>query len=261
MSVQQSASPQLSTPSSLTTTWTSLLSWKHGSHLMLHRPSRRTLRRPSSLWLHVHHKSLPRGPTCGDDLAVIHRDSFIVQISTLQGNIRPPSSFVVNIYHPPTQPLGTGFFDELANLLSNVLAKTSKHLLMTGDLNCLEADSALMISLHPSSKFSDLCNWSENRCEVQSPGYCHVKGDSFIENMCWWRMVLTQLNLGWRHRKPVTFSFHCQYNKLSIVRKQLKVRKRTSLLYVNPTANVDSYTDQMVNVLNTATGHFSQNSH
>ena len=101
--------------------------------------------------LHVNCESLSGGPTRGGGLAVVHRDNLVVRTSSLQGECQS-STFelqlvevcadggfiiVANIYRPPTQALSASFFDELTDLLANILTKSSKRLLITGDLNCL----------------------------------------------------------------------------------------------------------------------------
>ena len=53
-------------------------------------------------------------------------------------NVRCGSSSIIvaNIYRPPSLSLSAIFFDEIADLLTNVLATTGRNILLTGDLNC-----------------------------------------------------------------------------------------------------------------------------
>ena len=105
--------------------------------------------------LHVHHDSEQDGPKRDGGLAVVHRDSQVVRNYALQEQSKPTtfelqlvhiragasSIIVANIYRPPSQFGNTVFFDEIANLLTKILATTSKSLFLTGDFYCPGKDS------------------------------------------------------------------------------------------------------------------------
>ena len=105
--------------------------------------------------LHVHRESDQGGPNRGNGLAVIHRDSLVVSNYALQKQSKPTtfelelvhirtgasSLIFAKIYQPPSQFVNPVFFDEMADLLTNILATTSKSLLLTCDFNCLDKDS------------------------------------------------------------------------------------------------------------------------
>ena len=80
-----------------------------------------------------------------------------------------------------------------------------------------------------------------------------MEGDSFVENVsvddagCLsdYRMVLAQLNLGWRRHQPVTFS-HRRLHEIHF--PLFESNLRASSLLINNSASADGYVDQLENV-------------
>ena len=105
--------------------------------------------------LHVHRESEKGGPKRGGGLAVIHRDSLVDRNYALQEQskstkfelqlvyVRAGASSIIiaNIYRPTSQFNNAVFFDEIANLLTNIPVTTRKGQLLTGYFNCPGKDS------------------------------------------------------------------------------------------------------------------------
>ena len=226
--------------------------------------------------LHVHLESLSGGPTRGGGLAVVHRDNLVVRTSSLQGEcrsstfelqlveVRTDGGFIIvaNIYRSPTQALGASFFGELTDLLANILTKSSKHLLITGDLNCSEPNPNNADDRQTS--VFELFGFAQMVRELtRGSNLLHVlacmEGDSFVENvsidnagcLSIHRMVLAQLNLGWRRHQPVTFSYR---RVREIDFPVFESNLRASSLFINPSASADGYVVQLENVLTTELG-------
>ena len=187
--------------------------------------------------LHVHTFTLlqivPGGPTRSGGLAVIHRDGLVVrnfnQLSQAKTStfelqlvtVRTGSKSIVvaNIYRPPnsTSPL-RHFFDELTDVIANILASTSNQLVIVGDVNCP--------GTQPTSVNLDLVSVLDVFCLTQLvPGPTQdnnlldivlIKKDGFIVEevqvddagcLSDHRLVLVQLRIGWRRQTSVTFKY------------------------------------------------------
>ena len=179
--------------------------------------------------LHVLRESEQGGPKHGGGLTVIHRDSLVVRNYALQEQSKPitfelqlvnirTSLIVANIYRPTNQFVNAVFFDEIADLLTNILATTSKSLLLTGDFNypgkasntidarvtaVLEEFGMVQMVSCPTcgNNLPDILTHNEEESVVH---YVRLDDAGCVSDH---QMVLAQLELGWRRLKPVTFSF------------------------------------------------------
>ena len=92
----------------------------------------------------------------GGGLAIIYRDDLSLSSHPLVEKLPSVSSFelqlvrigcsnhattIINIYRPPSSNIGL-FFDELSNVLAEIIVDCNDHLLLCGDLNCASADGS-----------------------------------------------------------------------------------------------------------------------
>ena len=106
--------------------------------------------------LHMHRRSHKH--TRGGGLAVVFRDGLIVKPHSMAGSFSPrtfelqllsitsSSSFtLLNIYRPPSSSSILDFCDELSDILSDLMSRSTNRVIVCGDLNCPGTDQS---SLH-----------------------------------------------------------------------------------------------------------------
>jgi len=222
----------------------------------------------------VHHT--PRHPNAihpsGGGLAFVHRDDIVVKPHPLAVSTAPssfelqllritsvkPSITIVNAYRPPSLSLSL-FHDELADVLSAVSAATTDRLLLCGDLNCPGVDAVSV-----ADELSDVIDTVGLQQHVREP--TRFSPDHLLDVLATdpalcirnvrvddaglvsdHRLVVATIVIdSAKHNPPVVFTYRRIKN---IDTADFEQRLYDSSLFSSPAATVDSFADQMQQVI------------